>query len=121
VVRCSRFRRFNNGGRNRCRREQRTCGPGAGSSPAPLTPPQRAVVGDTDLMTRHIHVPDAVIDALPGFFSQREIVELTATFGGYNLLSRFLGAFAADPASLPVWDAKAAGLPPAHRTHPVVR
>jgi hypothetical protein len=78
-------------------------------------------VGDADLMTRHIHVPDAVIDALRGFFSQREIVEPTATFRGYNLLPRFPGACAANPASLQVWDAKAAGLPPAHRAHPVVR
>ena len=51
----------------------------------------------TDSMTREIHVPDAVFEALRGHFSTREIVELTATIGGYNLVSRFLEALAVDP------------------------
>lgn len=62
-----------------------------------LTPAQRAVLAYTDSMTREIHVPDAVFDALRGHFSTREIVELTATIGGYNLVSRFLEALAVDP------------------------
>lgn len=64
-----------------------------------LTPAQRAVLAYTDAMTRDIHVPDAVFDALRGHFNQREIVELTATIGGYNLVSRFLEALAVDPES----------------------
>lgn len=64
-----------------------------------LTPAQRAVLAYTDAMTRDIHVPDAVFEALRGHFNQREIVELTATIGGYNLVSRFLEALAVDPES----------------------
>jgi alkylhydroperoxidase family enzyme len=66
---------------------------------ATLTPAQRAVLAYTDAMTRDIHVPDAVFEALRGHFNQREIVELTATIGGYNLVSRFLEALAVDPES----------------------
>lgn len=66
---------------------------------ATLTPPQRAVLAYTDAMTRDIHVSDAVFEALRGHFNQREIVELTATIGGYNLVSRFLEALAVDPES----------------------
>lgn len=66
---------------------------------ATLTPAQRAVLAYTDAMTRDIHVPEAVFDALRGHFNQREIVELTATIGGYNLVSRFLEALAVDPES----------------------
>jgi alkylhydroperoxidase family enzyme len=64
-----------------------------------LTPAQRAVLAYTDAMTRDIHVPDIVFEALRGHFNQREIVELTATIGGYNLVSRFLEALAVDPES----------------------
>jgi len=66
---------------------------------ATLTPAQRAVLAYTDAMTRDIHVPDAVFEALRGHFNRREIVELTATIGGYNLVSRFLEALAVDPES----------------------
>jgi alkylhydroperoxidase family enzyme len=66
---------------------------------AALMPAQRAVLAYTDAMTRDIHVPDAVFDALRGHFNQREIVELTVTIGGYNLVSRFLEALAVDPES----------------------
>lgn len=62
-----------------------------------MTPAQRAVLAYTDSMTREIHVPDPVFDALRGHFNSREIVELTATIGGYNLVSRFLEALAVDP------------------------
>jgi hypothetical protein len=34
------------------------------------------------------------------YFKQREIVELTATSGGYNPVSRFLEALAVDPESV---------------------
>lgn len=64
-----------------------------------LTAAQRAVLAYTDAMTRDIHVPDAVFEGLRGHFNQREIVELTATIGGYNLVSRFLEALAVDPES----------------------
>jgi hypothetical protein len=62
-----------------------------------LTEAQRAVLAYTDSMTREIHVPDVIFGALRGHFNSREIVELTATIGGYNLVSRFLEALAVDP------------------------
>jgi alkylhydroperoxidase family enzyme len=43
-------------------------------------------------MTREIHVPDAIFAAVRAHFDERETVELTATIGGYNLVSRFLEA-----------------------------
>jgi AhpD family alkylhydroperoxidase len=58
-----------------------------------LFPPKmRAVLAYTDSMTREIHVPDAIFDAVRKHFDEREMVELTATIGGYNLVSRFLEA-----------------------------
>ncbi|MFO0522561.1 MAG: carboxymuconolactone decarboxylase family protein [bacterium] len=51
-----------------------------------------AVVAYTDAMTRTIEVPDPVYAAVRAAFSDRELVELTATIGAYNLVSRFLVA-----------------------------
>lgn len=58
---------------------------------------QRAVLAYTDAMTREIHVADAVFDVLRPHFDRRQLVELTATIGGYNLVSRFLEALQVDP------------------------
>ncbi len=58
---------------------------------------QRAVLAYTDAMTREVHVPEVVFDALRPHFSPRQIVELTATIAAYNLVSRFLEALAVDP------------------------
>jgi alkylhydroperoxidase family enzyme len=55
-------------------------------------PKLRAVLAYTDSMTREIHVPDAIFAAVREHFDERETVELTATIGGYNLVSRFLEA-----------------------------
>ena len=52
----------------------------------------RAVLDYTDTMTKNIQVPDAVFAPLKQFLDDREIVELTATIAGYNLVSRFLEA-----------------------------
>jgi alkylhydroperoxidase family enzyme len=57
---------------------------------------ERAVLAYCDAMTRQIHVADAVFDALRPHFSPRELVELTATIAGYNLVSRFLEALLID-------------------------
>ena len=43
-------------------------------------------------MTRHVHVPGEVFARLRPHFDERLLVELTATIGGYNLVSRFLEA-----------------------------
>jgi alkylhydroperoxidase family enzyme len=57
---------------------------------------ERAVLAYTDHMTREIRVPDAIFDELRRHFDDRELVELTATVGGYNLVSRFLEAMRID-------------------------
>ena len=53
---------------------------------------ERTVLAYTDCMTRGIRVPDAVFAEVRRIFDDREIVELTATVAGYNLVSRFLVA-----------------------------
>lgn len=58
-----------------------------------LTAPQKAVLLYTDAMTRNITVPDPLFERLKTEgFTDREIVELTATIAGYNCVSRFLVA-----------------------------
>jgi alkylhydroperoxidase family enzyme len=47
-------------------------------------------------MTRDIHVPQHVFDAVKIHFNQCEMVELTATIGAYNLVSRLLEAMQID-------------------------
>lgn len=57
---------------------------------------ERAVLAYTDYMTREIRVPDPVFAEARRHFDDRELVELTATVGGYNLVSRFLEAICVD-------------------------
>ncbi|MBC7437551.1 MAG: carboxymuconolactone decarboxylase family protein [Bdellovibrionales bacterium] len=57
---------------------------------------EQAVLAYTDSMTREIHVPQATFDAVKAFFNHQELVELTATIGAYNLVSRFLEAMQID-------------------------
>ncbi len=57
---------------------------------------ERAVLEYTDSMTRNVQVPDAVFEAVRLHFNERELVELTATIGAYNLVSRFLEALQVD-------------------------
>jgi AhpD family alkylhydroperoxidase len=57
---------------------------------------ERSVLAYTDAMTREIRVPDAVFNELRQHFDDRELVELTTTIGGYNLVSRFLEAMQVD-------------------------
>ena len=52
----------------------------------------RTVLAYTDCMTRGIRVPDAIFAGARRHFDDRELVELTATIAGYNLVSRFLVA-----------------------------
>ncbi|WP_298019338.1 carboxymuconolactone decarboxylase family protein [uncultured Castellaniella sp.] len=64
--------------------------------PAPpsgvFDPRQAAVLDYADAMTRSVQVPDAVFAAVRAFFSEAELVELTATIAAYNMVSRFLEA-----------------------------
>lgn len=57
-----------------------------------LSPEERAVVRYTDQMTIGVHVEDGVSEALKGFLSDTQVVELTATVAAYNCVSRFLVA-----------------------------
>ena len=57
---------------------------------------ERSVLAYCDSMTRDIHVPQALFEAIRPHFSEREIVELTATIAAYNLVSRFLEALQVD-------------------------
>jgi len=68
----------------------------SGGEPQGLTDADRAVLAYSDAMTRQIRVPDDVFEAVRKHLSEREIVELTATVGGYNLVSRFLEAIQID-------------------------
>jgi alkylhydroperoxidase family enzyme len=57
---------------------------------------ERSALAYSESMTRDIHVPQAVFDAAKVHFNEREMVELTATAGAYNLVSRFLEAMQID-------------------------
>lgn len=54
---------------------------------------ERAILAYADAMTRDIHVPVPVFQAaLDAVVEHRLLVELTATIGAYNMVSRFLEA-----------------------------
>ena len=57
-----------------------------------LTDKQRLVVDFTSAMTRDVKVPDDLFAQMKAAFSDREVVEITATVGAYNCVSRFLVA-----------------------------
>ena len=61
-----------------------------------FTDRDRAVLAYTDAMTQSIRVPAEVFAQVRGHFPPRELVELTATIAGYNLVSRFLEALDID-------------------------
>jgi AhpD family alkylhydroperoxidase len=53
---------------------------------------ERAVLAYTDTMTRQVQVPDELFAEVRKHFDTQDVVELTATVAGYNLVSRFLEA-----------------------------
>ncbi|TLD26830.1 hypothetical protein PspLS_04560 [Pyricularia sp. CBS 133598] len=57
-----------------------------------LSDKQWAVLKYTDEMTRNVRVADETFDLLKSLFSEREVVEITATVACYNCVSRFLVA-----------------------------
>lgn len=61
-------------------------------NPSKLGERHLAVLDYTDAMTMDARVPDEVFAQLRGLFSEREVVEITATVGAYNCVSRFLVA-----------------------------
>ena len=50
----------------------------------------KAVLAYCDAMTRDIRVPDAVFDAVRAIYDPKQVIELTALIGAYNMVSRFL-------------------------------
>ncbi|KAF2658840.1 4-carboxymuconolactone decarboxylase-like protein [Lophiostoma macrostomum CBS 122681] len=52
----------------------------------------RAVVAYADAMTLDVDVPEVVFEDLKNAFSDKEVVEITATIAAYNCVSRFLVA-----------------------------
>ena len=69
----------------------------------------RAVLAYAATMTRDIEVPDALFAEVRTLFAERDIVELTVTVAGYNLVSRFVGALQIDPGCARPWVRCAAG------------
>ncbi|KKY13924.1 putative 4-carboxymuconolactone decarboxylase [Diplodia seriata] len=57
-----------------------------------LTERHLAVLDYTDAMTLDVRVPDDLFARLRTLFSEREVVEITATVSAYNCVSRFLVA-----------------------------
>ncbi|DAA74834.1 TPA_exp: 4-carboxymuconolactone decarboxylase family protein [Trichophyton benhamiae CBS 112371] len=51
-----------------------------------------AVYRYSSAMTRNVKVPEDVFQEIKGVFSEKEVVEITATTAGYNCVSRFLVA-----------------------------
>ena len=67
-------------------------GEGEGEVGENLNERQRAVLAYADAMTVGIKVRDDIFGLLRVFFSEREVVEITATVAAYNCVSRFLVA-----------------------------
>ena len=65
---------------------------GDGEGQGGFTDKQWAVLVYTDEMTRNVEVRDETFERLKGLFSEREVVEITATVAAYNCVSRFLVA-----------------------------
>lgn len=64
--------------------------------PEDLDDADRAVIAYTDAMTREIRVSDTVFAQVRARLAERQVVELTATIGAYNCVSRFLEALRID-------------------------
>lgn len=58
---------------------------------------ERAVLAYVDAMTVAVQVPDAVFADLQAHFNERQIVELTVTVAGYNMVARFTEALDLEP------------------------
>jgi 4-carboxymuconolactone decarboxylase len=68
----------------------------AGSAPV-WTPLQAAVLAFTDASTTSVIVPEPVFATLLAHLDERQVVEVTATVGGYAMVSRFLVALEIPP------------------------
>ncbi|KAJ9226781.1 hypothetical protein DTO027B5_1883 [Paecilomyces variotii] len=64
----------------------------ASGSEGVLNRKQNAVLQYADAMTKSVKVPDETFQELKDNFSEKEVVEITATVAAYNCVSRFLVA-----------------------------
>lgn len=62
-----------------------------------FTAVERDVLAYTEAMTLQVQVAQPLFDAVRAHFSDREVVELTATVAAYNMVSRFLEALQIEP------------------------
>jgi len=60
--------------------------------PEVFAPLERLVLELTDAMTRHVVVPDELMDRVQRLFDARGVVEVVATVAAYNMVSRLLVA-----------------------------
>ncbi|TLS29672.1 hypothetical protein PpBr36_00855 [Pyricularia pennisetigena] len=74
------------------KRTEPLVGPNPSQDGGLLSDKQWAVLRYTDEMTRNVRVADETFDLLKSLFSEREVVEITATVACYNCVSRFLVA-----------------------------
>jgi alkylhydroperoxidase family enzyme len=58
---------------------------------------ERAVLAYADAMTSNIDVEDAIYDALPAYFDERHIIELTVLVATYNMHVRVIQALKIEP------------------------
>lgn len=61
-----------------------------------LGPSLAAAMSFADWITKSVHVPDHVFANLKQFLNDQQLVEATATTGGYNFVSRFVVALNVD-------------------------
>ncbi|KAF8894122.1 4-carboxymuconolactone decarboxylase [Infundibulicybe gibba] len=61
-----------------------------------LGPSLTAAMLFTDWITKNVHVPDNVFAGLQKFLNNQQLLEATATTGGYNLVSRLVVALNVD-------------------------
>lgn len=57
---------------------------------------ERDILAYADSMTRQIQVPDEIFQAVKSRLDERQMVEITATIGAYNCVSRFLESMKID-------------------------
>jgi len=69
---------------------------GAADGAPGLSELQTAVIRYVDAMTLHAHVADQVWQGVAKRFNEKELVELTASVAGFNLVSRFVVALNVD-------------------------
>jgi len=60
--------------------------------PEVFAPLERLVLELTDAMTRHVVVPDELMDRIQQHFDAKGVVEVVATVAAYNMVSRLLVA-----------------------------